>query len=342
MANSKLFNSDFRQTRAAEETGYASSGKRIAALAASLLIITSFAAVGCSKSKEGTRVSTPSSSQPSSSSTVSPVAMTPILAVNEKPVAKKVLKKRPSTVTYKDVASGISFQYPRKYTLKTGEDAKLDWNGLGPVGMNFIEPGGVTVAAVVLPENSYPGTDFASAFFNISVNRSLSAEACGKFGLTDSVHPEEAAAAAKVKIGGKEFEQVEDFGGEAIKQADAKYYHLYENGACYEFALGLGTAGYGVEDGIEPVDRAQVFAKLERILATVKLQPVAEKQITVAKSDQPATKEMSRDAVTDTGTKGMAVEKTADIANKEVTVEKSTTPASATAKSVQASETIPK
>jgi hypothetical protein len=64
MANSKLFNSDFRQTRAAEETGYASSGKRIAALAASLLIITSFAAVGCSKSKEGTRVSTPSSSQP--------------------------------------------------------------------------------------------------------------------------------------------------------------------------------------------------------------------------------------------------------------------------------------
>jgi hypothetical protein len=268
--------------------------------------------------------------------------MTPILAVGEKPVAKKVVKKRPSTVTYKDVASGISFQYPRKYALKTGEDAKLQWNGLGPVGMNFIEPGGLTVAAVVLPEDSYPGTDFASAFFNISVNRSLSAEACGKFGLTDSVHPDEPKVAAKVKIAGKEFDQVEDFGGEAIKQADAKYYHLYENGACYEFALGLGTAGYGVEEGIEPVDRAQVFAKLERILATVKLQPVAEKQITVVKSDQPASKEVTGGAVTATGTKEMAVEKTADIANKEVTVEKSTTPASATAKSVQTSDTIQK
>jgi len=245
-------------------------------------------------------------------------------------------------VTYKDVASGISFQYPRKYALKTGEDAKLQWNGLGPVGMNFIEPGGLTVAAVVLPENSYPGTDFASAFFNISVNRSLSAEACGKFGLTDSVHPDEPAVAAKVKIAGKEFDQVEDFGGEAIKQADAKYYHLYENGACYEFALGLGTAGYGVEEGIEPVDRAQVFAKLEKILATVKLQPVAEKQITVAKTDQPATKEETGGAVTDTGTKGMAVEKTADIANREVIVEKGTTPASPTAKSVQTSDTMQK
>jgi hypothetical protein len=208
--------------------------------------------------------------------------------------------------------------------------------------MNFIEPGGLTVAAVVLPEDSYPGTDFASAFFNISVNRSLSAEACGKFGLTDSVHPDEPAVAAKVKIAGKEFDQVEDFGGEAIKQADAKYYHLYENGACYEFALGLGTAGYGVEEGIEPVDRAQVFAKLEKILATVKLQPVAEKQITVAKTDQPATKEETGGAVTDTGTKGMAVEKTADIANREVIVEKGTTPASPTAKSVQTSDTMQK
>lgn len=340
MANFKLFNSDFRQTRAAEETGCASSGKRMVALAASLLITTSFAAVGCSKSKEGTRVSTPtpSSSQPSSS-TVTPVPMTPILAVSEKPLAKKVVKKRPSTVTYKDVASGISFQYPRKYALKTGEDAKLEWNGLGPVGMNFIEPGGLTVAAVVLPENSYPGTDFASAFFNISVNRSLSAEACGKFGRTDSVHP---AAAAKVKIAGKEFDQVEDFGGEAIKQADAKYYHLYENGACYEFALVLGTAGYGVEEGIEPVDRARVFAKLEKILATVKLQPVAKKEVTLAKSNEPATKEVTGGAVTETGTKGVAVEKTADIGNKEVTVEKSTTPDSGTAKSVQTSDTIQK
>jgi hypothetical protein len=38
----------------------------------------------------------------------------------------------------------------------------------------------------------------------------------------------------------------------------------------------------------------------------------------------------------------MAVEKTAHIDNKEVTVEKSTTPASATAKSVQTSDTIQK
>jgi hypothetical protein len=157
--------------------------------------------------------------------------------------------------------------------------------------MNFIEPGGIMVAAVELPKNSYPGTDFASAFFNVSVNRSMSLEECGKFGLTDAVHPDEPGESTKVTVGGKEFDQVEDFGGEALKQADAKYYHLYENGACYEFALGLGTAGYGVEEGVEPVDRSQVFNRLEKILATVKLQPVAEKDVVISKAEGTSSKD---------------------------------------------------
>jgi hypothetical protein len=153
------------------------------------------------------------------------------------------------------------------------------------------------------------------------VNRALSAEACSKFSLGDALHPDEPAAATKIKVGDKELDQVEAFGGEAIKQADAKYYHLYENGACYEFALGLGTAGYGIEEGIEPVDRAQVFSKLEKILATVKLQPVSEKEIVVARSSEPGTK----DAATETS-KPDALVKTSEGTGKEVSAEKSTIP----------------
>jgi hypothetical protein len=36
----------------------------------------------------------------------------------------------------------------------------------------------------------------------------------------------------------------------------------------------VGTAGYGAKDGVEPVNRDEVFAKLEKILATVKVNPV--------------------------------------------------------------------
>ena len=50
-----------------------------------------------------------------------------------------------------------------------------------PVPMNFVQPGGVALAAVAVPESAYPNSDLASAFFNVSVNKALSAEQCGEF-----------------------------------------------------------------------------------------------------------------------------------------------------------------
>lgn len=156
--------------------------------------------------------------------------------------------------------------------LKTGDEAHPDLAGLGPVPTNFAQPGAVTIVSVEMPRSSYPGTDFASAFFNVSVNRSLAAAECGQFAVP--VHVDNGTVPdSKIKLGGMEFAELED----AMQQSDAKYYHVFENGACYEFALGMGTLGSDTHDesgdGISPVDRGDVFRKLEKILATVKIQP---------------------------------------------------------------------
>ena len=37
------------------------------------------------------------------------------------------------------------------------------------------------LAAVALPDNVYPNSDLASAFFNVSVNKNMTAEQCGEF-----------------------------------------------------------------------------------------------------------------------------------------------------------------
>jgi hypothetical protein len=65
---------------------------------------------------------------------------------------------------------------------------------------------------------------------------------------------------------------VEDFG--PMKPADARYYHVYQNGACYEFTLGMQTAEEAKE-GVKPIDRELVFQQLEKILASVKIKPEA-------------------------------------------------------------------
>jgi hypothetical protein len=213
-------------------------------------------------------------SSPASRSATPAATATPASASALPAPAKRTLKKRPANVTYSDANSGVSFLYPRKFALASGDKAQPQL-GMGDVPMNFIQPGGVAVATVALPSGSYPGTDFASAFFNVNVNRNLSEQECAHFAFVDTRNAdEEAVDAEKVKIGSTDMEMTSNFSGNAIKQAETEYYHSYENGACYEYVLGLGTEGFATEGGIEHVNRDEVFAKLEKILATVKINPV--------------------------------------------------------------------
>jgi hypothetical protein len=224
-------------------------------------------------------VSSPASSSATPTATVT-TATTPTTAASPAPI-KRTPKKRPSNVTYSDANSGVSFLYPRKFALASGDKAQpqLAAVGMNDVPMNFVQPGGVAVATVALPGDSYPGTDFASAFFNVNVNRSVSEQECGHFAFVDTRNADgEPVDAEKVKIGSTDMEMTSDFSANAIKQAETQYYHSYENGACYEYVLGMGTAGYGTKDGIEPVNRDEVFAKLEKILATVKINTVETEQ----------------------------------------------------------------
>jgi hypothetical protein len=194
--------------------------------------------------------------------------------------AKKTPKKRPANVTYSDPNSGVSFLYPRKFALTTGDKALPQFAPLGDAVMNFVQPGGVAVATVELPGGSYPGTDFASGFFNVNVNRSVSEQECAHFAVVDSHNVNGAPVdAEKVKIGSADMATTSNFSASAMTQTETQYYHSYENGACYEYVLSVGTAGYGTKDGVEPVNRDQVFAKLDKILATVKVNPVEREQI---------------------------------------------------------------
>ena len=239
----------------------------IAGLLVSLLLT-----IGCSKEN----------SKPSSSAVLTPPVstsanqnMAPVVVpsttqpVAQKPAAKKAVKKHASMVTYKDDSYGLSFGYPRKYTLKTGEDLKSDST---LAAMNFVQEGGVTAVSVGLPENAYPNTDLTSAFFQVNVLKGVGESECGQFA-TPAAKPgdKNGILPQQVQLGDMNLQEVENITGESAKQLDTKYYHLFDNGSCYEFALGLTTAWDGNEDGVNMVDREDVFRRLEKILAGVKI-----------------------------------------------------------------------
>jgi hypothetical protein len=324
-----------------------------------LLIICSLA-IGCSNDKPKSASSSNLSSGIQNSNTPMPASSSvpagPV-ASEPKPAPKKVVKKRPATVKYVDQGSGISFEYPRRYAIEAGA-AATDLVDSNSVPTNFVAPGGTVLVAVELPETGFANTDFSSAFFGVSVNKSLSAEDCGKFAVPQAgdanaapisqpstpvqadaaastaaqAAPEQAVAgnatvsetksesnkrdseaasekktdapfnasqtdtaassikpAPKVMLSDMDMQKTEAVSGEGNRQSDSKFYHVYQNNACYEFALNVTTLASQSDGDMKHIDRDKVFAKLERILATVKINPVeTEKEAITAPSPVPA------------------------------------------------------
>jgi hypothetical protein len=270
---------------------------------AAALIICSVA-VGCSSEKPKTASSTNPSAMtqptPPAVSTPATVPATPAVQAAPKPIHKKIVRKAPATVTYADKTSGVSFQYPRKYGLETG-DAANELVSSDPIPMDFVQPGGVALAAVSVPESAYPNSDLASAYFNVSVNKTLTAEQCGEFSVPQAnpatpadptVQPTVQATAqlSKLMIGDMELQSTKTLASQGTREEASKYYHVFENGACYEFALRVATTGVETEGG-KHVDREQVFQRLEKILATVKITPAAAPEVTASAPATPSAPE---------------------------------------------------
>jgi hypothetical protein len=252
---------------------------------------------GCSKESGKTvTMATPNQTlagQPPTRMLTMPASTSTATVANQSPAKKKSRQRKLSASTYTNSAFGVSFQYPKYGSLKEGDEATLELDDLG-LEMNFVRPGGTTISVVELPRKLYAGTDFDSAFFNVSVNPKLSAAECEQFAFVETDDPgSNPVATSKTRVGATEFRAVEGFAQEANNQADVKYYHVFQNGSCYEFTLGLETVEEEIPDKIKPAvkvaDRNEVFRKLHWILSTVKIQPVAapEKPVPEVATDTP-------------------------------------------------------
>jgi len=318
------------------ENRFLTWGRNSSTLVFAAVLIICSVTVGCSsdKPKPVTANNQISLTQPQLQTQAMPA---PIVQAENKPVVKKpVVHRKPATVNYTDKSYGVTFEYPRRYAIETG-NAATELVQTNAIPMNFVQPGGLALAAVELPETSFQNTDFSSAFFNVSINKALTADQCTEFAVpqpkvimqseatpattvaptevakqdsapksdtqsaatqtatnidqTNPVQPNSAkpstdsASNSKLMLGDMELRATEAVSGEGTRQSDSKYFHVFQNGACYEFALNVTTDASG--DGlVKHVDRDKVFNRLQQILATVKINPVAAPEVT---AEVPAT-----------------------------------------------------
>ena len=251
------------------------SGIYLPAICAGVVMtIVLFMAVSCSKKSD----TTTKISAPVAPAMQSPAPTTASAVVPQMP-KKAVKKHRPTTATYVNGDYGVSLTFPRKYSLQSGDKVKE-----APIQTGFLKQGATEIASLDMPDGLYPETDFSSALLNVSVNQGLSEEECGQFastsdgtvdGKTAATSPsaDESPKPTAVKLGSNQFTELEQMSGSGDRQSDLKYFHLFKNGACYEFALDVETSRKADED-LAQIDRNKVFHQLERILTTAKIKDV--------------------------------------------------------------------
>jgi hypothetical protein len=231
--------------------------------AGTVMTIVLFLAISCSRKSDNsaTKIAPPEQAAVTNPAPALTAAATPAPA----PAPKKVKRVRPANATYVNSAYGVSFSYPRKYTLEGNERTPL------PLPASFVKPGAVEIASVEMPDGLYSDTDFSAALLNVSVHPGMTSEECAQFA-PGSKDPE-LVKPETVKIGSNEFTNIEQMNGDDSHQADVKYFHLFKNGGCYEFALDVETSRQPNED-LAQVDRGQVFQQLSKILTTTRIKEV--------------------------------------------------------------------
>jgi len=260
---------------------------KLGAAVISGLLAGSLLAVGCSKKESKPSETQTSANQITLNQPVIPAPVSSAATTTPPPTPKKVVKKRPSTVKYSEQTYGVSFRYPWQYSVKAGDAVDSD-----SVPMDFVQAGGMTAVSVDVPKGFYPQTDFASAFFRVNVNKSLTEAECSQFAVPQPPLPgQDEVQPAKMALGELQMQEIEDISGESTNQADTKYYHLFQNGACYEFALGLSTESGGDDETLMPVNREKVFRRLETILATVKINPQPAPEVAASPASAPAAQD---------------------------------------------------
>lgn len=190
------------------------------------------------------------------------VSTAPAAANNASTTQQSKLAAATST-TYQSADYGISFDYPNTWTVKPGDTAEGD-DGL----YTKYDPNAVSLITVEMPTDSYPGTGFEGAYFNLSVDKQLDSSQCAA--LNSQPGPNNTPGGV-ITIDGVVFNRYAAGSVAAGTSFGTQNYSGYANGVCYEFNLGdVGGSNVNAVTGAPSPSYAGDMSVLEGIFPSVK------------------------------------------------------------------------
>ena len=230
------------------------------------------ATVGCSKkSKVAVNLSSPAGTSLDANLPQSDTVIPQTGSVSTAAVAtgaKTSSAEKPpirTSITYKSRDYGVSFIYPWQYSFANARTIAEGDASLRPKSDGHDSQ--MTLARIDIPKGYYPGTDFESGYFTLSLDQAMSSQQECEASL---VVPKDGKVET-LKTKGNEFHWVESESGGGGEATKLEQYVTFSNGTCYEFELGVKTSN---KDGLaREVNPDKVLARLNDILWTVKIVP---------------------------------------------------------------------
>ncbi len=170
--------------------------------------------------------------------------------------------------TYNNPEEGISFRYPRNYSLEEGDVQERSFFLKRQEDLDIEQPGATLVATVLIPEDGYPNTTFEHGSLQLVINESVSQQGCRSTVIAGSgVNRSGTATVQGVVLFWNE--QESETGGAKLLE---RTYAGYSRGTCYEFFLTLAAEEAPDPDGFKKTaDTAKIMKQLEKIVSSAQI-----------------------------------------------------------------------
>jgi hypothetical protein len=172
--------------------------------------------------------------------------------------------------TYHNPEEGISFRYPRNYSLEEGEVQERSFFLKKQDDFDIEQPGATLLATVLIPEDGYPNTTFEHGSLQLVVNEAGTEQGCRESSLVGSNGS--GASPRTVTIQGIAFKWSEQESETAGTKVLERTYAGYSRGTCYEFLLTVAAEETPAPDGFKkPADIARIMKQLEKIVSSAQI-----------------------------------------------------------------------
>jgi hypothetical protein len=170
--------------------------------------------------------------------------------------------------TYNNPEAGISFRYPRNYSLEDGDVQERSFFLKKQEDLDSEQPGATLVATVLIPEDGYPNTTFEHGSLQLVINEVGTEKNCREASLVVS----NGNGPRTMMVRGIAFRWSEQESETAGTKVLERSYTGYSEGTCYEFLLTVAAEEAPDPDGFKkPADTAKIMKQLEKIISSAQI-----------------------------------------------------------------------